>query len=261
MRLVLLLAVVPLWAADDANTILRRFIDAQKQNDEKAKNYTYVEEAVWFTRDKAGPLHQNRSETNEIVFIEGSKYRKLVARNGKPIGAKDRAKVDQDMRITAEERLRHTPPPTGGRISSGHGNADLGTNEELLTLFDNRMTGEEQIGGRKAWVIESAPQTAHTPTNQHEKDALNFTKTLWIDKADFVMLRAVYTVTGDQIFAKPGSAISIELEKINQEVWQPSLLALDIRRSKISSAEAPRTEYHYSKFQRFDVQSTITIDK
>jgi hypothetical protein len=261
MRLVLLLAVAPLWAADDANTILRRFIDAQKQNDEKAKNYTYVEEAAWFTRDKAGHLHQNRSETNEIVFIEGSKYRKLVARNGKPISAKDRAKVDKEMRDAAEERRRHPPAATGGKISSGHDNADLGTNEELLTLFDNRVTGEEQIGGRKAWVIESLPQTDRTPANEHVKAALNFTKKLWIDEAEFVMLRAVYTVTGDQIFAKPGSDISIELEKINQEVWQPSLLALDIRRGKISSAEAPRTEYHYSKFQKFDVQSTITIDK
>jgi hypothetical protein len=260
MRLVLLLAVAPLWAADDANTI-RRFIDAQKLNDEKAKNYTYVEEAVWFTRDKAGKLHQNRSETNEIVLIEGSKYRKLVARNGKPIGAKDQARVDKEMREAAEERRRHPPAPTGGKISSGHDNADLGTNEELLTLYDNRVTGEEQIGGRKAWVIESAPQTGHAPANEHESDALNFNKKLWIDEAEFVMLRAVYTVTGDRIFAKPGSAISFELEKINQEVWQPSLLALEIRWGKIGSAEPPRTEYHYSKFQKFDVQSTITIDK
>jgi hypothetical protein len=44
MRLVLLLAVVPLWAADDANTILRRYLDADELNDKKAEQYTCVED-------------------------------------------------------------------------------------------------------------------------------------------------------------------------------------------------------------------------
>ena len=62
MRFFLLLLAWPLWAADDANAILRRYMDADKQNDEKAEQYAYVEDSAWFVRGKNGQLYQNRSE-------------------------------------------------------------------------------------------------------------------------------------------------------------------------------------------------------
>jgi len=75
MRFLLLLTVLPLWAADDANTILRRYMDADKLNDKKAERYTFVEDRVWFGRDKNGELKQNRSETAEMIFVEGQEFR------------------------------------------------------------------------------------------------------------------------------------------------------------------------------------------
>lgn len=262
MRLFLLFAVLlPLCAADDANAILRRFVDAQEQNDKKAKQYTYVEEAVWFTRDKNGQLRRGRSETDEVIFIEGLKYKKLIARNGQPIDAKEQAKVEKGMRVTAAQRRKHPASAPGGRIASGRASADFGSNEELLTLFDNRLKGEEEIGGRKAWVIESAPQAGRIPANEHQKEVLSFSKKFWIDEAENVVLRTVYTVIGNHIFVKPGSTISMEFQKVNQDLWQPALFVIDARKmvARVIQADA-RTEYRYSRFQKFDVQSTITID-
>jgi hypothetical protein len=259
-RILLLLAVLPLWAADDANAILRRFIDAEDQNHDKAKNYTYVGEAVYFTRDTNGQPHRNRSETFEAIFIEGFEYKKLVARNGKPINAKEQSKVQKDMRLTAEQRRLHpTPPP--GRITNGRETADLPSGEDLLTLFDNRVAGQEEVAGRKAWVIESTPQAGHVPVNEHEKAALSFSSKLWIDAVESVALRLVYTAIGEHIFLKPGSTITADFQKVNQDVWQLALLVADARRLRGNVSEpGARTEYHFSKFQKFDVQSTITID-
>jgi|SRR5580692_7278298 hypothetical protein len=107
MRLFLLLLALPVWAADDANAILRRYLEADSQNDKKATQYTYVEDRAWFVRGKNGELHRNRSETAEVIFIEGEAFRKLVARNGKPLDAKEQARVDKKMRETAEQRRRH----------------------------------------------------------------------------------------------------------------------------------------------------------
>ena len=52
MRFVLLLLALPLWPADDANAILRRYLVADKQNEEKAEQYTNVTDSAWFVRDK-----------------------------------------------------------------------------------------------------------------------------------------------------------------------------------------------------------------
>jgi len=259
MRLFLLLLALPLWAADDANAILRRYLEADKQNDEKAEQYTFVQENAWFVRDKNGELHQNRSETLEVIFIEGQTYRKLVARSGKPLDAKEKAKVDKKMRETAEQRRKQPREPDGGRVTNGHVKVDFGSDEELLTLFDNRLAGEEEIGGRKAWVIESTPRKDRPPANRHEKDAMSFGKKFWIDEAENEELRAVYTVVGDHIFLKPGSTTTIEFQKINQDVWQPALVVLDARdtMTKIVQVE----EIRFSSFKKFDVQSTITVDK
>src|SRR5580658_10500364 len=258
MRLFLLLLALPLWPADDANAILRRYLEADELNDKKAEQYTFVEDHVWFDRDKNGELKQNRSETAEMIFVEGIAYRKLVARNGKPLDAKEKAKVDKEMRETAEQRRKHPAwPDGGGVIANGH-RVDFGSDEELLTLFDNRLTGEEEIGGRKAWVIESTPRKDRPPANRHEKDVMSFGKKLWIDEAENEELRAVYTVVGDHIFLKPGSTTTIEFQKINQDVWQPALVVLDARNTMAKIVQVE--EIRFSNFKKFDVQSTITID-
>jgi hypothetical protein len=259
MRFLLLLALLPPCPAGDANVILRRYLDADKQNDEKAEQYTYVTDSAWFVRGKNGDLHQDRSETHEVIFVEGLAYNKLVARNGKPLDAKEKARVDKKMRETAEQRRKHPAPAAGGRITNGHSRVDFGSDEELLTLFDNRLAGEEEIGGRKAWVIESTPRKDRPPANRHEKNAMSFGKKFWIDEAENEELRAVYTVVGDHIFLKPGSTTTIEFQKINQDVWQPALVVIDARNTmaKIVAEEKIR----FSNFKKFDVQSTITIDK
>jgi hypothetical protein len=262
MRLLLLLTALPLWAADDANTILRRYLEADKQNDKKAEQYTFVEERAWFGRDRNGEFKQIRSETAEMIFVEGQAYRRLVARNGKPLDAKEKAKVDKDMRETAEHRRKHPAWADGGGVTNGHDRVDLGSDEELLTLFDNHVAGEEEIGGRKAWVIESTPRKDHPAANRHEKDVASFNKRLWIDEVENAELRAVYTVIGDHIYIKPGSTFVFDFQKVNQDAWQLAQLVIETRNTVSTDVQVQeRVEIRYSDFKKFDVQSTITIDK
>jgi hypothetical protein len=259
--LLILLAALPLRAGDDATGILQRLVDAQTRNDRMARQYTCLEETEWFTYSKNGQLHKNRSETHEIIFVEGVKYKKLTARNGKPLSAREAAQVDNEMRETAEERRRHPQTAPGGSINFGNQHADIGSLAELLSLFDNRVTAEEEIRGRKAWVIESAPRAGHAPASPHEKDVLSYRKKLWIDEADNVMVRMVATVAGEGLFAAPGSSLTFEYDKVDQQVWQAVSVILDVTRQagKVTKAWA-RTEYRESRFQKFDVQSTITVE-
>jgi hypothetical protein len=259
MRLLLLFTALPVWGAGDANTILRRYLEADEQNDKKAEQYTYVADSAWFVPDKNGGLKQNRSETAEIIFVEGQAYRKLVARNGKPLDAKEKAKVEKQMRETAEQRRKHPVWPDGGGAIVNGNRVDFGSDEELLTLFDNRLTGEEEIGGRKAWVIESTPRKDRTPANRHEKDVTSFSKEIWIDETESVELRQSYTVIRNHIYLKPGSTFVFDFEKVNQDAWQPTLIVAELRDAK--AKVVLRQEIRYSNFKKFDVHSTITIDQ
>lgn len=59
VRLLLLLAALPLWGAADANRILKRLVDAQDKNWEQARQYAYTEELTNFAYDKNGQPVQN----------------------------------------------------------------------------------------------------------------------------------------------------------------------------------------------------------
>ncbi len=265
--LLVLLAALPLGAADDANAILQRVVAAEAQNVKLARQYTSVEETTWFTYDRRGQLHKNRSETHEVIFVEGVKYRKLTARNGKRLSAREKARVEEEMRETAAERRRHPQYAPGGSVGFGGARADLGSLAELLTLFDNRVEDEEEVNGRRAWVIESVPRAHHTPASQHERDIFAFHKKLWIDQAENVVLRIVATVGGGglyspagELLAAPGSSITFENEKVDA-VWQQVTIILDVSRPSGNTFRPwGRTEYRQSHFQKFDVESTVTVE-
>ena len=260
----LLLLAAPLWAAEDADAILRRLIAAARENNQRAQQYTYLEETRRFRFDKNGKPRQVQSETHEVIFVEGLKYKKLVQRNGKPLSARERARVEKDMSETAAERRKHSRPtaPGGVLIFSGrstHETVDLGSLEELLTLFDNRVSGEEEVRGHKSWVIESTPRNGYVPANEHERQVLIFRKRLWVDKAESMLVRAVYTVAGEGNFFKPGSTIAFEYAKVDADTWEAVSLALEFcATSQPVFKPAIRTQYLMSKFQKFDVQSTVT---
>jgi hypothetical protein len=261
MRFLLFLAAAPLFAADDANAIIQRLLEAQKANGDRIQPYTFVEEAVHFTYAKDSRLKRDSSETREVIFVEGFPFRKLVARNGKPLPAKEQAEIQKVVNQTAEERRRRPRPPAGGQLVMGGQHIDIGANKELLTLFDNRLKGEEGIRGRKAWVIEATPKTGYAPASEHEREVLSFRRTLWIDESDSVPLRLLLAVVGEGIhFAGPGSTVLVDYDKIAADVWCESGLVLEIWRPSGKEFKPwKRTEYTDSRFQKFDVQSTITV--
>jgi len=257
-----LLVATVLHAEADANRLIQRLLDAQKLNQDRIQPYTYVEQSTHYTYGKNGKLKTDYTETRDIVFLEGLPFRKLVARNGKPLPPKERAAIEQIARQTAEERRRKMArAPAGGQLVMGDQTIDLGSNEELLTLYENRIAGEEEIGGRKTWLVESEPRAGYTPKSPHEFELLSFRRKLWIDQQDMLPVRVLFTVSGPGIhFAQPGSTIQVEYTKIAPEVWCQASFTIDIWRQAGGVARPwKRTEYVSGNFQKFDVQSTVTV--
>jgi len=256
----MLLFVAPLWAAEDANAILSRLVQAQEANRKVAEQYTYVRETRRFTFDKEGRPRQTAWETHEIIFVEGLEYEKLVARDGEPLSRKEQAKVEKEMQETAAYRRTHSHLlPSGGVVSGGRNSADLGSMRELPTLFDNRLAGEETVRGHKVWVIESTPMAGHMPANEHEEQVLSYRKKLWVDETEYAAVRAEYTLIRENGVGGPGSTLTFDWEKIDQDAWQVVSLTLNFSKpSEKVFKPAARTEYEMSKFQKFDVQSTVT---
>ena len=250
--LVFAMLLLPL-RAQDVDDILKRNHEADKQNDERAKQYTYVEETDSFEYDKHGQAKKTVSLTHDVIFVEGESYERLVARDGKPLAPREEAKEEKKLKQTAEERRkeRHSGLFTRNVSISG---------EDLLKLCDHRLLGEEEIRGRKAWVIKFTPQAGRVPANKHEKDVLSFQTKVWVDEAEGVTAKLTLLATGNGTFMKPGSSMTYELEKINDDAWLPVSSVFDARiQIALVMRDSVRTETRNSNFKKFDVKSTITV--
>ena len=254
-RSLLLLTALPLFGSGDPNEIIRRFIAADDHNRERANQYTYVQRADYFTIDKNAPPKKDRSETREVIFVEGGTYKKLVAKNGQPLDAKEQAKEDKRLQQFADERRKLR---SSGLLRK---NVSMASFEDLLTLFDNRLVAEEDLRGHSTWVIQCTPKPGHVPANAHEKEALSFEQKLWINQAGDQLVKSVYTVVGTHGMFTPGSTITWEFDRINDDAWLEISGVIDghLQFAKFIKP-AVRTEYTNSKFQKFDVKSTVTID-
>jgi len=255
MALALASCCTPMLAAgEDASEILRRFVEADAKNHEKSGQYTYVEHVDHFTYSKSGEPKKERSETNEIMFVEGEEYKKLIARNDKPLDAREQAKEDKRLAQTAEERRKQR------KSGMFHKSFTVGSNTELLTLFDCQFAGEQELKGRKAWVVDCNPKPDRVPASQHEKDALSFRERIWIDQSEYVALRKLHTVVAEHFILEPGGTFQWDFGKVNEDAWVTTEMVIDgrLQLAKIIKPRV-RTEQKTSKFQKFDVRSTITI--
>jgi hypothetical protein len=210
--------------AQDVEAILKRNDEANKQNEERAKQYTYVEETDNFEYDKHGERKKTGSETHDVIFVEGESYKRLVARDGKPLAPKEEAKEEKKLQQTAEERRKARRK---GLLNFSRSVSV--SSEDLDKFFDGSLVGEEEIRDRKAWVIEYTPRKGRVPANKHEKDVYTFQAKAWVDEEEGVTSKFVLLSIADGSFLKPGSSITIENAKINDDAWLPVSSVFDGR--------------------------------
>jgi hypothetical protein len=249
-----LLSLLLMLAPPDAVEVMKQMIEADRANGVLSNQYTYVEHADHFSFDKSGTAKKDRSETFDVIFVEGSTYKRLIARNDQPLSAKEEAREKKNLEAAAATRRKEHSTLTHKVVS-------IGGNDELLTLFENRLVGEEEVRGHKAWVIVSTPKPGQEPANDHEKDVLSFEKKMWIDQEEHQVLRTLSTVVGKHIVLMPGSTVQFDFEKVNGEAWLQTSGLLDghLQFAKMIKPRV-RTEYTYSKYQKFDVKSTIRVE-
>src|SRR6516164_4086177 len=78
---VLLLCLTAMSAAQDASQIVLRSLEVDRANTETARNYTFLQREQERLLDGSGRVKSKQSRTLDVTLLEGSPYRRLVARN------------------------------------------------------------------------------------------------------------------------------------------------------------------------------------
>ena len=271
-RLAILFAVAALLpailAAQDAREIVQRAIQVYEGNEEAARNYTYMERQDTKELDGSGRVKDETIETREFMLVDGSPYRRLVARNDKPLTPAEQKKEEERLRKNHEERLKETPEQRQVRIAEAQKRRDERQREplkELLQAFDFRVAGQEMVDGREAWVVDATPHPGFKCSTTIAramfpkahcrfwivKDGYHPAK-LEIDTLDTVSL-GLFLVR----LAK-GSRIAIDLTEVNREVWLPKKVTVTAgARVLLVKGMHVDMRMDFSEYKKFQAESRI----
>jgi hypothetical protein len=237
-----------------AEDILKRYIEARKANLPRARQYTLTNKETHIFFDGKGEEKSRSSKTFDVIFLEGDTYKKLIARDDKPLSVAEAAKVEKELQKTADERReqRKRQPMMSRSITTA-------SDEDLLKLFTCKVTGEEQIKQSKTWVIQCDPQAGRVAANAREKEKLTTSRQLWIDETQYALMKFVDTALEGNPLELPGSTTTVQFALINNDAWMQTSLVIDghLHFAKFIKPKV-RTEYVNSNFKKFDVQSTVT---
>jgi hypothetical protein len=260
LRLLCLFLPAVIFAQDPVE-IVRRAAELDRRDTEISRSYTYLQRQEERELDGQGKLKKAQSETFDVTLLEGSPYRRLVAKDDHPLAPKEQQKEEEKLQRSIVERRKETQEVRERRIAEWARKQEKQREpiKEVPEAFDLKLNGEEALNGGVAYVIDATPKAGYRPKSQSTSFFPKVKLRLWIDKKDYqwvrVDLETLDTISFGGLLVRmaKGSHLTVENARINQEVWLPKRAVLQgavrIALVKVLRGEITFTFSEYKKFQ------------
>jgi hypothetical protein len=253
-------------AAQDAREIVRRAVEVDRKNVELEVNYAFQERDEQRVLDGQGKAKNVRISAWDVTLPDGTPYRRLVGRDDKPLSAKEQKAEEEKLRKSIEDRRKETPEQRQRRVRDWEAKRQKQRDSlrELPDAFDFRLVGEESLNGGSAYVIDATPRPGYKPKSQSASYLPHIKARLWIDKTDYqgikFSLQSLSTISfaGFLLRLAPGSELTFERVRINDEVWLPKSAEVKIA-AKLALIKTVRLELSvaFSDYKKFQTDSRI----
>lgn len=217
-------------SAPDAQSIVRRSVDAIKQDWAEAPNYSWVERDVESKKDGV-----RMSKTYRVLMIDGSPYNVVTAINDQPLSPTEGAVEQKKLAKEIAKRRNESERERARRIAKyareqQHNHAML---QEMVHAFRFDLNGQAQVDGHDCWVLDARPKPDYDPADREGRVLKGMQGKLWIDQATYQWVRVQAEVVRPVSFygflAKvgPGTEFHLEQEPVANGIWLPK--AFDVR--------------------------------
>jgi hypothetical protein len=221
-------------------------------------NYSFTQKIIKRELGKDGVLRETGSETYQMSFYKGERIKRLIEKDGKPLTEKQQSDEDREVAKRVAEIEK--------RIAEREGKPDKEDDKrisiaEMLRASNLINPRRERFRGRDVIVFDFEPNAAFDYKNS--KSILKFfgktTGVMWIDEHDKQVarleasLQESYGVGGGVVAKlKKGASFSLEQERVNDEIWLPSLaeINLSVRVLLVKGIDLNQVvrSYNYRKF-------------
>ncbi len=185
----LLLAAMPLCAQTKTNvthpsidTILSNVVARyQSVSTQRQTVYNYKQTTVIEELDSKGTVKERKEKFYDVKLIGGMPRAKLLLVNGKQLtgkALKDEEERDKKRAQRFDEK-KDTP------------DYEVLVSKELISRYNFRFKGREELNGRDAYVLSFAPRSDDLPIDKMQDRVLNkLSGLVWVDCEDFEVARA-----------------------------------------------------------------------
>lgn len=260
MRVLALFALVcPILVAQDAHEIVKRAVDLDKGNDAAWRNFTYVERDLQKQFDGAGNTKTQTLRTWEVTFLEGSPYRRLIARNDQPLTSEEQKVEDEKRDQAVAARRAESKEQRERRIAEWQKRQDRQREplQEIPEAFTFQIVGNETIAGNDAWVIDATPRRGYKPRSTYTAFLPKMKARIWVSKRDFRWMKMdaetidSFSYGGFVVRIGKGTRITMEQIPVGGGVWLPSRIALaGSARVLLVKPIRAQLEMTYSKYRK-----------
>jgi hypothetical protein len=270
MRALLILLAASGLAAQDPREIVRRSVQLMDHNLAIARNYTFLERSETRELDSGAHVKSRKIVLYDVTMLEGSPYRRLVGKDDHALSPDEERIEQKKLQDSIAQRQKESPAERARRIAEWEKKRQREREplNEVPDAFDFRISGEAQIDGRSAWIIEGTPRPGYRPHSGMARLFPKFRGKLWIDKADYQWVKTEAEATGDISWGlflarlSKGARLDIRMTRVNDEVWLPMRIAAKASaRLALVKKYNIESETSFSNYRKFQVDSQVVAIK
>jgi hypothetical protein len=250
----------------DVKEIVRRAVEGDHHNFERAQKYTCVQRQVVKELDKHGNVKSTEIKTYDVNYYFGEVYPKLIQIDDKPLSEKEQKKEDEKLEKFLDKHRNESEEDRQKRLDKDKKEREESRAfvRDVVNAYDFRMVGDDKISGSDTWVIEAIPRADFKPTQPHADILKKIKGRIWIEKKDYNWVKVEAEATDTISFGlflfriHPGSHFVLETAHINNEFWALQRLYINgSARIALLKNEIAEQEDVFSNYKKFS--STITI--
>ena len=222
MKFIRAFAFVVLWSIsvsgeDQVATIIQRSVEANNRDWNAAPQFDYYE------RDQ----RPDGSKTFAVTMLYGSRYERLIALNGNPLGAEKEAEEQKKFEKAVSERRSEPPEKRAARIAKYEAERKRDHNmlDQITAAFDFKLLGEQKLRGRRVYVLRATPRKGYQPPNRDSQVLTGMEGRLWVDHDTFQWVKVEAHVTrpvriqGFLAEVEPGTQFELEKMPVSADIW------------------------------------------
>ncbi|MGH9766971.1 MAG: hypothetical protein ACREAB_05990 [Blastocatellia bacterium] len=246
----------------------------QEAIDNLLEKYTYTETITDRSFDSKSRMKVTESETFERIFHKGVSLRRLVARNGKPLSPKEEAEAQKDIekrireiekREAEEERKeregarKRSQNPGGDPASDPDDGRKTPSITQALRASRFLNPRRERFRSRDVIVCDFEPLPGYKPRNMIETIFGKMAGAIWIDPVDKQVARLegrlISKIGGVLGSVREGAAVVREQERVNQELWLPTLIEINLAGRALFIGVSVNRTATFGNYKRFNVEA------